>query len=326
MSQQRDFLLSIVIPAYNEQAGIKQFHVSILMPAIKQHLGTRYEVVYVNDGSSDDTLALLSAIATEDNNIKVVNLSRNFGKEVATTAGISQATGDAVIIMDADGQHPPAVMDQFIEKWQQGAQVVIGVRNSNQKEGVIKKLGSKLFYKLMNSISESSTIPRSTDYRLIDKQVQEEFLKFTERNRITRGLIDWLGFQRTYIDFDSPARLAGDATYTVSKLTKLAVNSFTTLSLRPLFIFSYIGAFITLLSLVIGVFIFIEQFILGDPMGLNFTGAALLGIFVSFLVGLVLIAQGVMSIYLSHVHAQTQNRPLFVINKRGSVHLSEAQS
>ena len=316
-------LISIVIPAYNESAGINTFHTDILMPAVKKHLADNYEVIYVNDGSSDDTLEKLSTIATKDKRVRVVNLSRNFGKEIATTAGIHQSTGDAVIIMDADGQHPPELMNKFIDRWQKGAQVVVGIRNSNQKEGLVKRLGSKFFYKLMNSISDSKIIPRSTDYRLIDSEVRDEFMKFSERNRITRGLIDWLGFRRENIEFDSPARLAGEASYTVSKLTKLAINSFTTLSLKPLFIFSYIGIFITAASLIFGIFIFIEQFILRDPLGLNLTGAALLGILISFLIGLVLIAQGIMSIYLSHIHTQTQERPLFVIDKAQSVNLSK---
>lgn len=316
-------LISIVIPAYNESAGINTFHTDILMLAVKKHLADNYEVIYVNDGSSDDTLEKLSTIATKDKRVRVINLSRNFGKEIATTAGIHQSTGDAVIIMDADGQHPPELMNKFIDRWQKGAQVVVGIRNSNQKEGLVKRLGSKFFYKLMNSISDSKIIPRSTDYRLIDSEVRDEFMKFSERNRITRGLIDWLGFRRENIEFDSPARLAGEAGYTVSKLTKLAINSFTTLSLKPLFIFSYIGIFITAASLIFGIFIFIEQFILRDPLGLNLTGAALLGILISFLIGLVLIAQGIMSIYLSHIHTQTQERPLFVIDKAQSVNLSK---
>ncbi len=315
-------LISIVIPAYNEAEGILDFHKKLLMPAIKKHI-KNYEIVYVNDGSTDQTIKKLSSLAVKDSNIKIVDLSRNFGKEIATTAGINETSGEAVIIMDADGQHPPEIIDQFISKWQNGAQVVVGVRNSNQKEGWLKKNGSKMFYQLFNNLSGSQIVPRSTDYRLIDKDVREEFLKCSERNRITRGLIDWLGFRRDYIEFDSPARLAGEASYKTSQLIKLAVNSFISLSLKPLFLFGYIGILITALSLVFGIFMFIEQFLMGDPLGLNFTGSALLGIFISFLVGLVLTAQGMMSIYLSHIHIQTQNRPIFVINKSSSINLEK---
>jgi len=198
---------------------------------------------------------------------------------------------------------------------------VVGIRSSNQKEGFVKKLGSKAFYRLFNYTSGSQIVPRSTDYRLIDSVVRKEFIKFTERNRITRGLIDWLGFQRDYVTFNSPARLAGEASYKTSQLVRLAMNSFVSLSLKPLFIFGYIGIFITLASLIFGIFILVEQLLMGDPLGLNFTGTALLSILISFLIGLVLTSQGIIAIYLSHVHSQTQERPLFVINENSSINL-----
>lgn len=313
--------LSVVVPVYNESEGIEFFHNELLLPHAKAASKNSFELIYVNDGSRDDTLDKLTQIAKNNAHVKIVNLSRNFGKEIATSAGISVSRGAATIIMDGDGQHPPAILGEFIEKWQQGAQVVVGVRSSNQKEGPIKRWGSKVFYQLFNSVSDAKIVPRSTDYRLIDEAVRREFIRFTERNRITRGLIDWLGFKRAYVTFDSPARLAGEASYTTRQLFRLAVNSFTTLTLRPLFFFGWMGAAITLLSLVIGIFIFIEQILLQDPLALNFTGSALLGIFISFLVGIVLMSQGVMAVYLSHVHGQTQARPLFVIDPHHSINL-----
>lgn len=315
-------LLSIVIPTYNEAEGIERFHNKHLIPAVKLAANT-YEILYVNDGSTDNTLELLDKIASRSSKIKVINLSRNFGKEIATTAGIHQAKGDAIIILDSDGQHPPELFSEFLKHWHDGAQVVIGVRKSNSKEGIIKKYGSKLFYRLFNTFSDSNIVPRSTDFRLIDKVVQEEFIRFDERQRITRGLIDWLGFDRQYVYFDSPERIAGEASYSTRQLVKLAVNSFISLSLTPLFIFGWIGVVITSLSLIVGIFIVFEQFIFGDPLKLAFTGSALLGIFVSFLVGMVLVSQGVMAMYLSHVHHQSQGRPLFVVNKKGSRNLEK---
>lgn len=313
-------LLSLVIPAYNESEGIEKFHSHLLLPALKT-LDIDYEIIYVNDGSRDDTLRKLTIIAQTNPHVRVINLSRNFGKEIATTAGISISAGDATIIMDSDGQHPPKIMNEFIKKWKDGAQVVVGIRDTNQKEGLVKKLGSKMFYRLFNSATDAKMVPRSTDFRLIDKAVRDEFLRFSERNRITRGLIDWLGFKRDYVKFHSPARMAGSASYSTKQLVRLAINSFTSLSLRPLFFFGWLGGFITLLSMFSGIFILIEQFILGDPMMLNFTGPALLGIFVSFLVGIVLMSQGMLAVYLSHVYGQTQGRPLFVIDPVHSVNL-----
>lgn len=313
-------LLSIVIPAYNESEGIEAFHTTLMQPALKS-LPCTHEVIYVNDGSSDTTLEKLRTIAINDLAVRIVDLSRNFGKEIATTAGISQARGDAIMILDADGQHPPELIPDFLKLWESGAQVVVGVRVSNQKEGVVKRWGSKLFYKILNANSDTNMIPGSTDFRLIDREVADEFLKFTERNRITRGLIDWLGYERAYISFHAPARLAGEASYSFHKLVKLALNSITTLSLKPLFTFGWIGLGIVLLTFMTGLFILIEQFLLSDPLQLHFSGAAILGVFIAFLVGLILISQAVLSVYISHVYSQTQARPLFVINQKKSLDL-----
>lgn len=313
-------LLSIVVPMYNEAAGVNQFHSKLLKPSLVD-TSIPYEIIYVNDGSNDNTLEALQQIAKKDKAVKVVSLSRNFGKEIATTAGIHQSAGDAVIIMDGDGQHPPTLIGEFIKQWKDGAQVVIGVRNSNQKEGAVKKWGSKLFYKLFNSTSGTEIVPKSTDFRLIDSTVRTEFMKFPERNRITRGLIDWLGFKRAYVVFDSPARIAGEASYKTSQLVKLALNSFVSLSLKPLFMFGWIGIGIITLSIAFGLFIIIEQFILGDPMALHFSGSVILGTFTSFLVGLVLVSQAMLATYISHIHVQTQGRPLFVVDESNSVNI-----
>lgn len=315
-------LVSFIIPAYNESDGIEMFHATLMQPVLRS-LKHDYEVIYINDGSRDTTLHKLQAITKKDPSVRIVDLSRNFGKEIATTAGISQARGDAIMILDADGQHPPELIPDFLKHWEGGAQVVVGVRESNQKEGVVKRWGSKLFYRILNANSDTNMIPGSTDFRLIDREVADEFLKFTERNRITRGLIDWLGYERAYISFHAPARLAGEASYSFHKLVKLALNSITTLSLKPLFAFGWIGLGIVVLTLTTGLFILIEQFVLGDPLQLHFSGAAILGVFIAFLVGLILISQAILSVYISHVYTQAQARPLFVINRKNSYDVTD---
>lgn len=312
--------LSVVVPAYNESAGIKQFHKELLLPAIKG-LTKSYEIIYVNDGSKDSTLDELTNLAKNNKSVKVINLSRNFGKEIATTAGIFAADGDITVILDADGQHPPKLIPEFVNKWKEGAQVVVGIRNKEQHEGFVKAFGSKLFYRLFNGTSDAELVPRSTDFRLISREVREEFLKFSERNRITRGLIDWLGFNRAYIYFDSPERIAGKASYKTSQLFKLAANSFISLSLKPLFIFGWVGVAITLFSLLVGIFILIEQLLLGDPLNIHFSGPFILGVFTSFLIGIVLVSQAILAAYISHVHTQSQGRPLFVVDKKNSINL-----
>lgn len=313
-------MISFIIPAYNESEGIEKFHKDLLMPRVKE-LNEDYEIIYINDGSKDETLERLTKIAEKNKCIKIVNLSRNFGKEIATTAGIFQSQGDATIILDADGQHPPEIFEKMIKEWEKGSKVVVGVRNKESHEGIVKKIGSKIFYKIFNSMSESKMVPRSTDFRLIDKSVKDEFIKFSERDRITRGLIDWIGFKRTYVYFDSPARLAGTANYNVNSLVKLAINSLTSLSLRPLFLFGWIGLAIMSLSLILGLFIIIEQIALGDPLSLNFSGPFMLGVFTSFMIGIILISQAILAIYISHIHTQSQARPLFIIDKNGSKNL-----
>lgn len=316
-------LISIVVPVYNEEAGLKAFFKLLSSETAALSKSYTFEYVFVNDGSRDESYSILSGIAQTDKSIKVVNLSRNFGKEIATSAGIAKASGDAVILMDADGQHPPKLINQFLKLWRTGSQVVVGVRKSNQKEGLVKKWGSKMFYRLFNSSSSAKLVPGATDFCLIDRAVQAEFIKLKEHNRITRGLIDWLGFKKSYIEFEAPARLAGEATYNIRKLVKLATDSFISLSLGPLYLAAYAGLVLTPLSFVLGIFIFIEQVIMRDPLGLNFTGSAMLGILLVFLVGILLISQGLLGMYISHLHTQALGRPLFVIDYSTSVGIQQ---
>ncbi len=192
------------------------------------------------------------------------------------------------------------------------------MRTNDQHEGAIKRIGSKVFYKLYNKLVHVRVTPRSTDFRLIDQAVRTMFLQCQERDRMTRGLIDWLGFKSATVSFSAPPRADDKASYTVKKLFLLAITSFTSFSLKPLFISAILGSIITLLSFVAGLFVIIEQLILKDPLHLNITGSAMLGIFVSFLVGIVLTTQGIVAIYISHIYNQTQGRPLFVVNPNDS--------
>lgn len=309
-------LISIVIPCYNEDSNISKFY-----EALKQTIGrdkqNRYELLYVDDGSRDDTREQIQKLTTIDERVRLLALSRNFGKEVATTAGIHHAKGDAVIIIDADGQFPVELIPEFISRWVAGAQVVVGVRESNQKEGFVKRFGSKLFYRMMSNLSGTSIVPRSTDFRLIDRVVCDEFVRMTERNRFTRGLIDWIGFKQDFVYFHANARTEGDATYSYAKLVKLALNGFVSHSLKPLYFAFYAGIVILPLSLLLGIFS-VGEMLIGDPLHLNITGTAYLVILVLFLLGVVLVSQGITALYLSHIHTETQNRPLFVVDMRNS--------
>lgn len=312
-------LLTVVVPVHNESENIEAFQKRLLK--ILKNLDINYELIYIDDGSIDASLKILRKLAKNNSAVKVLALSRNFGKEVATTAGINAASGHAILTIDADGQHPPELIGEFIKQWQAGHKVVVGLRKQNRNIGITKRVGSRVFYFVSNRLTGFDMVPNSTDFRLIDSSVQKQFKKMTERNRITRGLIDWLGYERSYIEFKANARSGGEAGYTNKKLIKLAVDSIISLSVSPLFIAAYIGAVVLPLSILIGLVMLVNA-LAGDPLSLNASGGAYVIVLILFLVGVLLVSQGIIGLYLSHIHSETQNRPLYVIDKDNSVNIS----
>ena len=310
-------LISVIVPVYNEEADIYNFITRSLLPAVEKN-NYDYELILVNDGSTDHTLEILQQLSKENKHIVTLSLSRNFGKEPALSAGLDYARGDAALTIDADSQQPPELIPKFLEKWNSGAEIVTGVRSHYTKHGLIPKLGSKLFYRLLRMMGNKSTVPGSTDYRLIDRVVIDEFNKLSEHNRITRGLIDWLGFKQEYIEYVYGVRTAGKPSYSFKKLFHLAIDSFVSMSTTPLVIFGYLGIFITIASFILGVFCIINQYILGDPLGLYWNGSVQLAIFITFLIGLVMISQAITALYISHIHAESQGRPLYIIDQKES--------
>ncbi|MDB5165522.1 MAG: hypothetical protein JWM00_412 [Candidatus Saccharibacteria bacterium] len=317
MSMSKTRLLSIVVPLFNESASFEAFHAS-LVAVLEKSIEMPYEILYCNDGSWDDTLKKLTAAAHEHPNIRIISLSRNFGKELATTAGIHEARGNAVLTLDADGQHPVELIPEFVSRWLAGSKVVIGIRTANQKEGIVKRYGSKLFYGLFSRITGMKLSAGLSDFRLIDRAVQQDFIRMTERNRITRGLVEWLGYPREYIKFKAHPRLAGDATYSIRKLSKLAIDSAVSLSISPLYITAYMGAFVLPVSILLGLGMLIDT-LTNDPLHLHITGSAYVVVLLLFLIGILLISQGIIGLYLSHIHSETQNRPLYIIDKDSSL-------
>jgi glycosyltransferase involved in cell wall biosynthesis len=303
-------VLSVVVPLYNEAASLPHFFAS-LQPVL-EGLGVPYEVIFVNDGSTDRSAEILDGFAAESAMVRVIALSRNFGKEVATTAGLHQAAGCAILMIDADGQHPVELIPEFLAAWRKGVKVVVG-RRLTRKAGVLKRVGSRLFYSVFRKITGLRLDPDASDFRLIDQSVQAEFNKMTEHNRITRGLIDWLGYEREYIAYSENSRLAGRSPYSFHKLFRLAIDSAISLSTSPLYVTAYIGAVVLPLATLLGLGMGIN-WLLGDPAGLHATGGAYLSVLVLFLVGILLVSQGIIGLYLSHIHAETQNRPLYVVD------------
>ncbi|MCR5661172.1 MAG: glycosyltransferase family 2 protein [bacterium] len=313
-------IISIVVPIFNEEDGISHFLDDLLTPALLE-LPYDIEVILVNDGSSDHTLEKIRTAEINNKlNVKLISFVRNFGKEAALTAGIYHAQGDAVIMIDADGQHPVEALGQMLEKWEQGAEIVTAVRDENTTQ---HKLGSALFYMLMKIIGNKDLVKGAMDFRLIDRSVADEFNKFTERNRLTRGLIDWLGIEQVYIKVKTKERIKGSPTYSSKKLTELTADNLASMSRTPLVVFGYIGVFITIISLLLGLFILIQIYIMGDPLGLDWSGAVAMSVFVSFLVGLVLISQAITALYISQIHTEAKARPLYVINKKNSYGIDE---
>lgn len=312
-------LISVIVPIYNEEKNVPLFFEEF--SKINEQLKNNYsfELIFVNDGSKDGSINELYKL--EDNNktsinIKILDFARNFGKEIALTAGIENSTGDACLMIDADLQHPIELIPEFIKKWEEGFDVVVGIRKSNKGEGIVKKFGSRLYYSIMNKISDTKITPRATDFRIIDRSVVESFLKFTERRRMTRALIDWLGFKRDYIYFDANERKFGKASYNVAKLFKLALSSFINHSLFPLKFTGYLGMFITIGFGSFGLFVFIGRYFTNNSFALSFTGSALLAIFNAFLIGIVLSSLGLIALYIANIENEVKNRPLYVIRKK----------
>jgi dolichol-phosphate mannosyltransferase len=321
-NRSKSALISIVAPLYNESGGVEQFHAD-LTKVLQQSVKLPYEIIYADDGSIDGTLEKVLKLARRDTHVRVAALSRNFGKEIAMTAGIHQARGDAIITIDSDGQHPVELIPDFIARWEAGNKVVAGIRTGNQKEGFVKRQGSRLFYGLFSRMTGLKLTPGLSDFRLIDASVRLEFLRMTERNRITRGIIDWLGYPASYVTFKANSRMAGQAGYSFKKLLKLAIDSVISLSISPLYLAAYLGAVVLPLSLLLGLGMVVNQLI-GDPFNLNITGGAYVIVLMLFLIGILLISQGIIGLYLSHIHAETQNRPLYIINKANSKGIDES--
>jgi polyisoprenyl-phosphate glycosyltransferase len=308
--------ISIIIPCFNEAAGLVALHDELTK--VVDGLPYEFEILIVDDGSTDATRATLERLHTADSRVQPMELARNFGKEIAVTAGLHAATGEAAIVMDADLQHPPSLIPELLDRWEHGAEVVVGVRVKNRASaGMLKRSSSALFYRFMNLIATDTALtPGATDYRLLDRLVIDEFNRFTERGRLTRGLIDWLGFSRDQVSFVPAARVTGAPTYTWRKLFRLGMHSVVSLSLFPLRLAGYLGVIIIALSLPLGLFMFIEKYLMGDPLGYSFTGTAQLAVLVVFLVGVVLVCLGMMSLYIAAIYNEVTNRPLYVLRKR----------
>lgn len=308
-------LITIIIPAYNEEKNIALIYGEL--KKVYEVLKDKYifETFFVNDGSRDGTFSEIEKLSVPDQNIKYIDFSRNFGKEIALTAALNNCQGDACIMIDADLQHPVELIPEFIKRWEKGFEVVIGIRKKNKNVNWLKKLGSRIFYRLISRITAVEVIPNATDFRLLDRKVINEFNRFTETNRMTRALIDWLGFKRDFIYFDAKKRVNGDVSYSFWKLFKLALNGFVSLSFLPLKLAGSLGIVITFISGVAGFYILLGKYFFHTRFASTFSDSENLAILILFLVGIVLISIGLMAIYIASIHSEVIKRPIYIMSK-----------
>ncbi len=308
--------LSVIIPCYNEEDNISHFYDAFLQAWSDPRLSKLdFELVFVDDGSKDGTVEELQKLIDRDSKVRLIEFSRNFGKEVALSAGVENCIGDAAIFVDADLQYPIDRIPDFVEKWLLGADVVVGIRDKKKTNNLIEKLGSNMFYRIINSISDTEIMPGALDFRLIDRVVIDEYNRFSERGRMTRALIDWLGFKRDYIKYEELPRLHGEPAYSFSKRVKLALSTFISQSLLPLKLAGYLGFLIFVISGLLGLFVIVQSYILRDPLGLRISGSASLGILNSFMVSIILMCLGLIALYIANIHTEVANRPLYVVRK-----------
>lgn len=303
--------LAVVVPVFNESKNLFPFfsRLTSVCDAIK---GIRFRFVFVNDGSLDGSWESLLSIA-DDDRVTLIDLSRNYGKEVALSAGVHHCVeSEAVVCIDADLQHPPELIPSLIEAWYQGAEVVGTVRSSAEKNGTLRRLSSRLYYAVFNLLSEVRLESRSTDFGLYDRKVVEAFCQLTERERMFRGVIDWLGFKKVSVSFDVEERFAGRSTYSYRHLWRLAVNSVTSFSLLPLKLIGYLGVLITSLS-ASGMVWMLGANLLADVR--LYTPLALVAVGNSFLIGIVLMGLGFIAMYIGRIHTEVVNRPLYIVRR-----------
>ncbi len=304
--------ISIVIPVYNESGNIENLYSSIkdVTATLQQY---EWEYIFVNDGSLDNSYEIIKKLVETDSKVRALDFSRNFGKEIALTAGAHEAQdSDAVICIDADLQHPPELIPELIRSWVDGAEVVVTIRTATEKQSLLRKLGAYFYYWLMAKISGIDLRAKTTDFRLYDKVVIKAFVRITERERMFRGIMDWLGFRRSYIEFEANPRIFGQASYSYSKLWRLAINSITAFSLWPLRLAGYLGIIISAFSGILFFWMIANYLLLKIWI---YTPLAIVVVINTFLIGIVLMALGLVALYVGIIHTEVINRPLYVVRE-----------
>jgi glycosyltransferase involved in cell wall biosynthesis len=298
-------LISVILPAFNEEGNIGAVY-KALRVALRDEQSV--EIIFVDDGSTDGTAAAVEALRGEMAPVRLIRFSRNFGHQAALMAGLEGARGTAVITLDCDLQHPPELLPRMIARWRSGAKVVQMVRVQTKDAGFFKVVSSKLFYKLLNLLSETHVLAHAADYQLLDRQVVDALLQFQDRHPFLRGLVAWLGFPSVSLEYEAPARHAGTSGYSLRKMVRLSIQAVTALSSRPLRFSFYVGVIASLFCLAYALY----------ALAIFLSGASVAGwtsivIAVTFLGGIQLFSIGILGEYLARIYEQTRGIPRSVV-------------
>jgi glycosyltransferase involved in cell wall biosynthesis len=303
--------LSVVVPCYNEEGNLAELHRRLA--AVLPTTADDWELILVDDGSTDGTLAAMRRLSAADPHVRYVSFSRNFGHEAASTAGLDRADGDCVVLMDADLQDPPEVIPDLVAQWRAGYEEVHAVRRRRHGTGPLKRATAFLFYRLINTLSEVPLPPDTGDFRLMDRRVVADFRRCRERARFVRGLVSWVGYRQGRIVYDRPARQAGETKYHFRNLFPLAMDVVIGFSTRPLHLASHLGLLVTLASFIIAVVVVVQQLFFGHRIpGYTLSTAGLF-----FLGGVQMLLLGIIGEYLGRVYRQVQERPLYLVREEG---------
>jgi glycosyltransferase involved in cell wall biosynthesis len=301
-------LFSVIVPAYNEEDGIAEFHrrLSDVMNGVGE-----WEVVYVNDGSRDRTGPFIEAMRQSDPHIALVNLSRNFGKEIATTAGLDHARGDAVILIDADLQDPPELIPELVAGWREGYDMVYAQRQIREGETWLKRTTARLFYRIMQNVGGVQLPPNTGDFRLMSRRVVDALLQLREQHRFMKGLFAWVGFPTKAVLYNRAARHAGETKWNYPKLWGLAMEGLTSFTVMPLKVATYLGLAVAIFAVIFGGQVVVKTILFGNSVA----GYPSLMTVILFLGGVQLITLGVIGEYLGRVFNETKGRPLYLVER-----------
>lgn len=301
--------LAVVVPAYNESEGLREFQRRLGL--VFDGLDLDCSVLYIDDGSRDDTWQVMESLRAADGRVATLKLSRNFGKETALTAGLDHVEADAVVVIDADLQDQPELIPEFVARWREGFDVVYGTRSNRAGETAVKKLTSAAFYRVMEKMTDLP-LPRDTgDFRLMSRRVVEALRGLRERQRFMKGLFTFVGFRQTAIVYDRDARFAGDSKWNYWKLWNFALEGITSFSTFPLRLATYVGFVAALMAFVFGITVFVKALFYGDPV----RGYPSLMVVVLFLGGAQLMALGMIGEYLGRIYMESKQRPLYFVDR-----------